>query len=771
LVQSLVTKSLLAVEADDVAIRYRLLDTIRDFALKQLDGAEERAARDRHRAHFASIAMIYGDLFKGPEQIRAARALERAHDNIRAALADARADDDWTTLNSMVDALTEFWNIKQWWNEAESWLRLLVGHDGGIHARMRLASVVRFVSDEEAEGLARGALTDARATGDARLIYEGVSTLSLVLKGYAREEARALARDSVPLAETIGDARLIANAHGARANTVPDSPETLDALERAIELQRTHSARSTLANMLISAGRVARAVGRMDVATRHTQEALDLARALDAPGIIALALNNLGTIAWTSSRLGDARALFEESVTILKRSGGRDAIGRGLYNLALIARDGGRLDDAEAKLREALAIWKGTGYDEGRAFATNLLGVVLFEKGDRAGARASYEDSVAVCQASRLTASLASVLVNLATLDGEEGDVASARVNLERSHELSNSVSAVHTGAEATLGLGRMALLDGDPDTAERWFKEMLERAMTLGNDGMVVSACEGLARVAVARGNGEHAARLFGAASALWESLGAVRPPQERRLLDDAVGEARALAGGAAYDIAASEGATLSRDELIAYALYGELPHALSSRARPRTAPATVPAAAGEFRTEGDTWAISFAGRAVRLRDSKGMRYIAYLLGRPALEIHASDLVAAIAGIAPATNGSADDILDPRARAELKRKIVELETEIAEATDWDDEGRAERAREELEQVTRALGTAYGLGGRARKAGDPAERARKAVTQRVKESLARIRDAHEDLGRHLDVTIRTGVFCSYNPDRPIEWTT
>jgi hypothetical protein len=83
---------------------------------------------------------------------------------------------------------------------------------------------------------------------------------------------------------------------------------------------------------------------------------------------------------------------------------------------------------------------------------------------------------------------------------------------------------------------------------------------------------------------------------------------------------------------------------------------------------------------------------------------------------------------------------------------------------------RAEKARIELDQLTEELTAAFGLGGKHRKsAADPAERARKAVTARVRDSIKRIGAAHPDLCTHLDRSINTGTFLSYTPDRSIHW--
>jgi hypothetical protein len=67
------------------------------------------------------------------------------------------------------------------------------------------------------------------------------------------------------------------------------------------------------------------------------------------------------------------------------------------------------------------------------------------------------------------------------------------------------------------------------------------------------------------------------------------------------------------------------------------------------------------------------------------------------------------------------------------------------------------------------MSRAVGLGGRARRLGDQTERARKAVSARIHDAIARIDRAHPALGRHLHQTVVTGTFCSYTPAAPTQW--
>lgn len=187
-------------------------------------------------------------------------------------------------------------------------------------------------------------------------------------------------------------------------------------------------------------------------------------------------------------------------------------------------------------------------------------------------------------------------------------------------------------------------------------------------------------------------------------------------------------------------------------------------------------------FLREGDYWTVVFEDTTSRLKDSKGMRYLAQLLAHPNREIHSLELVGAVEGRSPAGGrteidlhseglGDAGAILDAKAKAQYRRRLEELQESITEAEDFNDIERAARAQEEMDALLEQLGAAVGLGGRDRKAASQAERARLSVTKAIKSAVTRIGDADPAFGRHLVTTVKTGIFCSYNPDSraPMEW--
>jgi hypothetical protein len=125
--------------------------------------------------------------------------------------------------------------------------------------------------------------------------------------------------------------------------------------------------------------------------------------------------------------------------------------------------------------------------------------------------------------------------------------------------------------------------------------------------------------------------------------------------------------------------------------------------------------------------------------------------------------------GLSVSRPAAAGVSIDARARSAYRQRLAELEAELGEAERWRDEGRAARLRDEVNSLTRELSAAFGLGGRPRRVGDPSERARKAVANRIRDALARIQPNHPSLAQHLANAIRTGTFCIYTPERPLTW--
>jgi tetratricopeptide (TPR) repeat protein len=200
---------------------------------------------------------------------------------------------------------------------------------------------------------------------------------------------------------------------------------------------------------------------------------------------------------------------------------------------------------------------------------------------------------------------------------------------------------------------------------------------------------------------------------------------------------------------------------------------------------------ASNEFRRDGEFWTISFGGSIFRLRDIKGLSYLARLLANPGMEFHALDLIGAGELLDSAPNpatiratdldndgmhlgfsNDAGEMLDTQAKASYKRRLDELNQELEDAREFGDADRASGIQEEIDAVARELRRAIGIGGRDRRAGSVSERARLNVTRAMKAAIDRIGKNNSNLGQLLNSSIRTGTFCSYMPDRSasVSWS-
>ncbi|SOD63831.1 AAA ATPase domain-containing protein [Streptomyces zhaozhouensis] len=183
------------------------------------------------------------------------------------------------------------------------------------------------------------------------------------------------------------------------------------------------------------------------------------------------------------------------------------------------------------------------------------------------------------------------------------------------------------------------------------------------------------------------------------------------------------------------------------------------------------------EFRregAEGTVWTLRFAGRTVRMPDAKGLRDLRELLASPGTDVPATRLLDPAGGaeLVAARSLGGDPVLDDTARTAYRRRLTELDAEIDRADATGDDRAAARLDAERAALIEELRAAAGLGGRARRLGDEAERARKTVTARIRDTLRRLDERHPELAAHLRAAVTTGATCGYHPgdgERTVAW--
>lgn len=324
------------------------------------------------------------------------------------------------------------------------------------------------------------------------------------------------------------------------------------------------------------------------------------------------------------------------------------------------------------------------------------------------------------------------------------GDLVQARSAAEELGRVAALFQSKAFEAGAALAHGRVRLAEGDTAAARSDFETAAQQWGDIGAPYETALARMGLAHALRAAGKEEHALLEFRAARATFARIGAV--DQESR------------AAQVCGDVV-SAGQT-------------ELPPTDAHLAD-----------AAVFHREGDYWLVGFEEQTARLRDSKGLQYVARLLANPGRELHVLDLVAAgktalDTSRDPAGSrlvpdaGDAGQLLDGHAKEAYRRRLAEIDEDIEEARAMGDVQRATQADAEREFLVRELARAVGLGGRDRRAGSASERARSAVTRAIRQGLSRIREHNASLGEYLDRTIRTGTYCAYLPDSrgPVGWT-
>ena len=404
----------------------------------------------------------------------------------------------------------------------------------------------------------------------------------------------------------------------------------------------------------------------------------------------------------------------------------------------------------------------------------NELGRIRLHKGDIAGA----EEALLAAHRAGWDPQPGLALVRLA-----QGDVATAAASIREALERPLRVPSKERPPNTDLQ--RAPLLDaqveieiaaGDIGRARSAADELELVSARFENKALIASAAVARGRVRLADGDAAGAEQSLSEAVRLWNEVGA---PYEAALARVGLAEALAACGSEHRAALERKAARTILDEIGA----GPSPAAPAPAEDHDALDEQPVAGANVFRREGDYWSVIFDRHTVRVRDLKGMRYLARLLADPGREHHVLDLVAAetagatqvhpnqAADLPRSIFGDAGELLDAQAKDAYRRRLAEIDDDIEQARATGDAERAAQADAERDFLVRELARAFGLSGRDRRAASASERARAGVTRAVRQAIARIGEHHPQLGEHLGRTIRTGTYCAYFPDprAPAGW--
>ena len=332
-------RSLIVIEEIGAVMRFRQLETLREFAGEQLDPEQQQVICRRHALHLTELAEKLHPQWKTSKQAEALALLDAESDNLRIALTYCMSKPEavepgnplWDrkeTALRLTGALGNYWTIRGQMREGLEWLEAALAHGGS-------------------------GLTRAAALAEAGWMHAGLGRY---------DTARTILTEAVGICRDLGD-------------------------------------RAALAAALRKRGVAALWQGENTLALADMEESLLLCRELGDDAGAASALNSLGVLEdeWRFNKAA-ARALYVEALALFRKCGDRRWESYSLHNLGNIAHDFGDNDQAEILLRQSLDLADSLGDLWQRAYCLRSLGDVQKARGDFAGARLLLSDGRALCR-------------------------------------------------------------------------------------------------------------------------------------------------------------------------------------------------------------------------------------------------------------------------------------------------------------------------------------------------------------------------------------
>ncbi len=399
-------------------VRYRLLETVRQYAMRRLEG-QDRATADEvaaaHRDYYLGLARAAATRLVAREQAEWLDRLDLELDNLRAAIAFSLRRADATAGIGLTASLRIFWKARGHASEGVDSLRALLNlpdaQGATVLRGIALASAAYLL--EQTGGYATAAeycneaLAIARSAGDDRLAADAAAIRAFVLVRQGRQAAALpLIAQTLELARRLGDPHLTARLLSARSYAVDlegdHETAAADAAE-SLQLFRHAGDRREVGTMLGNLGYAEMSLGELDRARGHLRESLGIARELDDSYGVVYVTFNLGLAEYLTGSPGAAGALFAESFDLASRVQMHSGTAYALMGLAMAgsgadpvraARLHGAADEALAALGETLESLEARLRDADRERLRGVMGDAAFDAEYAAG-RAMPSDETA----------------------------------------------------------------------------------------------------------------------------------------------------------------------------------------------------------------------------------------------------------------------------------------------------------------------------------------------------------------------------------------
>ena len=543
LLAGLVERSLVVAEVAGRQARYRLLESIGEFARERLVDAGES---DRVRARFAAwyrrlVEQAEPELSGAAQQEWLAR-LEGEHDNIAAAIDYSLCDGRVGEALAIAGPMVAFWRLRGYLRKGADLLE-------------RCLALAGPEVDDAARMTASG----------------GAGLLAAMLGDFAT--ARTRGEESLAAAEEAGD-----HAAAARALTLLGSvtmyqgqPTAAAALlERAVLQARKAQDARGLADALGRCGQAHMLQINHKAALPLFAECYELARQLGDRQAETFALVGQG---WAAMDLGDdevSEARIRQALDLARSLGDRFRTGEALAFLGELSRRRGDLDEAEEVFGECRQLALSIRAPLLEARSLGGLGRLALSRRRYEAAQGHFERGIAIARDVGLSYVLTRMLLGYSACAHATGDHALAESILAEALQHARRHQDSQGAATALYATAVTARESGCVDRAALLHAEALQMHVDADDSEAIGRSLEGLAGVALDRGQHLFAARLFGAAAASWQQGGCpvVRWPWEQQRYERDVARLRQALAAEPLRSAWQEGAERSRDDIVGYAL-----------------------------------------------------------------------------------------------------------------------------------------------------------------------------------------------------------
>ncbi|MCX6046720.1 MAG: tetratricopeptide repeat protein [Chloroflexi bacterium] len=580
LLTHLVEKSLVVVEEQAGASRYYLLETIRQYAReKLLEAGESETVRAQHLAFFLQLAEEVEPKLRTAAQLIWLPRLDLEHDNLRAALQWARGSGALEAGLRLAASLARFWYLRGFWKEGRESLRGLLAQPTPVSplpetlvlARARALAGAGWLADADGSEIPLYAesLALCRQVGDRwgeAYALRGLVVISSNITDLVPAEAHLQA--SLQIFQALQDnwgIGLVFFSLGWLAMSRDKIDEAARDWEESLRRFRQCGDRWGISVALGAFGYLARLRGQYPQAADLTHESLALFRELGDKAGVSYSLIRLGNLAWRRGDYAEAMALLQESLNIQRERNNQEGILAALQSQAIVACFQGRFAQARALLEESALL------AQTRAILTEIgdnfgfQGLVCYSNNELEPAKALFEQSLAIFQPENETEGIAFGCYGLGLVALKQANYPLAMAHLNESLRLWQLRGHKHHIAAALSSLGRVALAQGDSQSAAIRFHASLALYKEMVDKQGAAVALEGAANCIQPV---EVAARLFGAAHALRQLIGAPIPPVDQVEVAQWLNRLRNTLGTENFEICWTEGGALTYEQAITLAL-----------------------------------------------------------------------------------------------------------------------------------------------------------------------------------------------------------